>query len=146
MGWRPQRPPRNSLNDRAVDWSQPKYVSFTTFRADGTRVATPVWLAPLDDGFAFTTDPLSWKVRRLAKDSRFEMQPCSVRGHVAEHAPLARGTATVIDTASDYARVVDALKKKYGLMVTLVEWGGAIKQRVLRRTAPDCAVVLRIEP
>ena len=128
-----------------MDWSTARYVSFTTFRADGTRVATPVWLAPLDDEFAFTTDPNSWKVRRLATNSHIEIRPCSVRGVVADDAPVATGTARVIDTPADYARVVSALKKKYGLMVTLVEWGGTIKQRVLRRNAPDCAVILRIE-
>lgn len=33
-----------------MDAGRERYVSLTTYRSDGSAVATPVWVAPLDDG------------------------------------------------------------------------------------------------
>ncbi|MGB2756262.1 MAG: PPOX class F420-dependent oxidoreductase [Acidimicrobiia bacterium] len=128
----------------SMNWSTAKYVSFTTFRSDGSAVSTPVWFAPLGNEFVFSTDPSSWKVKRLAKNDRIEIRPCSVRGTVAPDAPVASGTARVITAGSEYQSVVAALKKKYGFMVTLIEWGGALKQFIKRNPSPDCAVIVSI--
>ena len=96
------------------DWAPPKYVSFTTFRRDGTPVATPVWLAPL-------------------------------RGAVAPDAAVVTGTARLVDGGSEYRAIVAALKQKYGLPVTLIELGGALKQRVRRNPSPECGVIVRLD-
>mgnify|MGYP000473367737 CR=1 FL=1 len=72
-----------------VDLAREKYVSLTTFRRDGSPVATPVWIAALDDGrLAFTTDPSSWKVKRVRRNATVELRPCTVRGKVAPDAPV----------------------------------------------------------
>jgi PPOX class probable F420-dependent enzyme len=129
-----------------VDPGRERYVSFTSFRRDGTPVATPVWIAPLGDGrVAFTTDPGSWKVKRVRANPAVELRPCTMSGAVAPDAPVVRGTAEVVTDPEPYAEVVGALRRKYGLQVALVELGGRIKQCLRRNPRPDCALVVTLD-
>jgi PPOX class probable F420-dependent enzyme len=122
-----------------------KYVSLTTFRRNGDPVAVPVWIAPLGDGrHAFTTDPASGKVKRVRNNASVELRPCSVRGKVAPDAPVVTGTAQVVTDAAEYRSVVGALKRKYGLQVSLVELGGRVKQLVKRRPDAECALIITL--
>ncbi|WP_327678819.1 PPOX class F420-dependent oxidoreductase [Streptomyces sp. NBC_00467] len=105
----------------AEDFAAAKYISVTTFRKDGTGVATPVWFA--EDGgklYAWTrTD--SWKVKRLRNDPRVVVSVCDVRGRIAEGAPTAEGTAELLDTAAT-ARIRKLLARKYTWQFWLVDW------------------------
>ena len=65
-----------------------KYVSFVSYRRDGTPVATPVWIAPLGNDFGFTIDNASGKAKRLAHTNRATIQQCDVKGKVAEGTPV----------------------------------------------------------
>ena len=93
-----------------------KYVSFTTFRKNGTPVSTPVWFAPLGDQFGFMTNDNVGKTKRLAHTARVTVQECDVRGRVKESAPVVSGTAVVLRDEADQARVRAAVEKKYGLL------------------------------
>ncbi|MFE2378585.1 PPOX class F420-dependent oxidoreductase [Streptomyces sp. NPDC059398] len=102
-----------------------KYVSLTTFRRDGTPVATPVWAA-MDSGELFVwTRTDSWKVKRLRRDSRVRVAVCDVRGRVAEGAPSAEGVARLLGEA-DTRRVRRLLRAKYTWQFVLVDVPGAI--------------------
>lgn len=77
--------------------SRSRYVSLTTYRKDGTSVSTPVWHA-MDSGELFlSTNPDSWKVKRIRKDARVVVTVCGARGRIAEGAPSAEGTARLLD-------------------------------------------------
>ena len=79
------------------------YVSLTTYRKDGTPVATPVWHA-VHDGEVFIISNLdAWKVKRIRNNSRVELRPCNVRGTVPEGAPTVPGTARLLDEAGTAA-------------------------------------------
>ncbi|WNO71474.1 PPOX class F420-dependent oxidoreductase [Streptomyces sp. AM8-1-1] len=105
----------------AEDFAAAKYISVTTFRKNGTGVATPVWFA--EDGgklYAWTrTD--SWKVKRLRNDPRVVVSVCDVRGRIAEGAPTAEGTAELLDAAAT-ARIRILLARKYTWQFWLVDW------------------------
>ncbi|MEJ8638291.1 PPOX class F420-dependent oxidoreductase [Streptomyces sp. NPDC006475] len=105
----------------AEDFAAAKYISVTTFRKNGTGVATPVWFA--EDGgklYAWTrTD--SWKVKRLRNDPRVVVSVCDVRGRIAEGAPTAEGTAELLDAAAT-ARIRKLLARKYTWQFWLVDW------------------------
>lgn len=102
-----------------------KYVSVTTFRKNGTSVATPVWFA-VDGGELFVwTRTESWKVKRLRNDSRVVVAVCDVRGNVAEGAPTAEGTARLLDEAGTGA-VRKLLSRKYTWQFWLVDWPATI--------------------
>jgi len=88
-----------------------KYVSLTTYRKDGTAVATPVWQATSDGRMYIVSDADAWKVKRISRDSRVRVTVCDVRGRIAEDAPTAEGTAQILDDAgTNTARAIVARK------------------------------------
>lgn len=89
-----------------------KYVSFTTYKRDGSPVSLPVWVVPFDGGYAFTTDSHSHKVRRIKSDARATLRVCDVKGKVAAGAVEYSGAAVLLDP-DDVARVTALVKKKY---------------------------------
>lgn len=89
-----------------------KYVSLTTFKKDGTPVATPVWVARDGDHLYVITDATSGKAKRLRHNDRVEIAPCDMRGNV--QGAHAAGTAWLLDEAGteETRRRIDA---RYGL-------------------------------
>ena len=57
-----------------------KYLSLTSFRRNGTGVATPVWFA-IDDGrLLVQTDPQSFKAKRIRRNPAVLIAPCTASG------------------------------------------------------------------
>lgn len=96
----------------AADLDSAKYVSFVTYKKDGTPVAAPVWIVPFQGGYAFTTDPESFKIKRLRNDARATLTVCDMRGKIKEGAIVHVGAAVVLeeDDAEDVAKLI---RKKY---------------------------------
>ncbi|UUN30166.1 PPOX class F420-dependent oxidoreductase [Streptomyces sp. FIT100] len=102
-----------------------KYVSLTTFRKDGTGVATPVWFA-VDAGVLYVwTRSDSWKVKRLRRDDRVTLTACDVRGRIAPGAEQAEGTARLLD-GDQLKRVRGLLARKYTWQFWLVDRPAAL--------------------
>ena len=59
-----------------------KYVSLTTYRRDGTSVATPVWFVEDGDRLFVITDAGSHKARRIRRNPAVTVASCSARGAV----------------------------------------------------------------
>ncbi|MCW8219058.1 MULTISPECIES: PPOX class F420-dependent oxidoreductase [Streptomyces] len=102
------------------DFARSEYVSLTTYRKDGTPVATPVWSAADGDVLYIWTRSDSWKVKRLRDDSRVRVTVCDVRGRIAEGAPSAEGTARLLDAAGT-AAVRKLLARRYTWKFWLVD-------------------------
>ncbi|MFE7773359.1 PPOX class F420-dependent oxidoreductase [Streptomyces sp. NPDC057445] len=118
-----------------------KYISLTTFRKDGTGVATPVWFA-VDGGELYVwTRSDSWKVKRLRRDSRVTVTACDVRGRVAEGAPSVEGAARLLGDA-DMKKVRRLLARKYTWQFWLVDLPAAAV-RLGKRPHTGIAVTLR---
>ena len=89
-----------------------RYVSLTTFRKDGTPVATPVW-AVADGGELYVwTRSDSWKVKRIRNNGRVTVVACDVRGRVVEGAPVLEGHARLLD-GEGLKRVRRLMMRKY---------------------------------
>jgi hypothetical protein len=74
-----------------------RYMLLTTFRRDGTPVATPVWVAPYDEqSVAFWTGSGSGKAKRLAHTQRVTVQPSDARGRVVPGTEPVEATARVV--------------------------------------------------
>ncbi|MEU2434200.1 PPOX class F420-dependent oxidoreductase [Streptomyces sp. NPDC007861] len=102
-----------------------KCVSLTTFRKDGTGVATPVWFA-VDAGVLYVwTRSDSWKVKRLRRDDRVTLTACDVRGRIAPGAEQAEGTARLLD-GDELKRVRGLLSRKYTWQFWLVDRPAAL--------------------
>ena len=124
-----------------------KYISLTTFKRDGTPVATPVWIVGLADGkLGFYTSSATWKVKRLAHDPRVEVRPCDMRGRVPEQAPTRTGTAVVVD-GDDLDQIKAKVHHKYGAFVTASELAYKVGGLFGRKPPTyDRAIVITLDP
>jgi PPOX class probable F420-dependent enzyme len=80
-----------------------RYVSLTTYRKDGTAVATPVWHVVDGAELIVISEAAAWKVKRIRNNSRVVVTVCGVRGTIAPGAPSAEGTARLLDEAGTEA-------------------------------------------
>ncbi|MFE5538112.1 PPOX class F420-dependent oxidoreductase [Streptomyces sp. NPDC056492] len=120
--------------------NQGKYVSLTTFRKDGTPVATPVW-AVADGGELYVwTHSDSWKVKRIRNNGRVALSPCDVRGRVAEGAPVLEGEARLLDEAG-LARVRKLMSRKYTWQFWVLDVPAALARRGKR---PHTAIAVKV--
>ena len=55
-----------------------------SYRRDGTAVRTPLWFVDLNGEMAFYTMAASGKVKRLRRNPRVRVAPCTGRARVAE--------------------------------------------------------------
>jgi len=90
------------------------YVSLTTYRRDGTAVATPVWFVVNGAELLVISNADAWKVKRIRNHSHVVVTVCDFRGKVTPGAPSVEGTARLLDEAdTDAGRVL--LARKYAL-------------------------------
>ncbi len=97
-----------------------KFVSLTTFKKNGEGVAGPMWIAGDGDRLVIWTPADSWKVKRARRDPRVTLVPCSRSGKVPDGATPVEGTAEILSDATSVAHVQAAIKRKYGLVFTIV--------------------------
>ena len=65
-----------------LDFGDEPYVLLTTFRANGERVGTPVWVARDGDHLVVMTAAGTGKVKRIERTALVELTPCDRRpGH-----------------------------------------------------------------
>jgi uncharacterized protein len=110
-----------------------KYVLLTTFKRDGSGVATPVWCADLGDAsFGFWTSSASGKVKRLNHTERVTVQPCNARGQVKPDTTLMHGSARVV-SGDELELIRKRVIAKYGVMTkftkVLAQLGGILKRK-----------------
>ena len=98
-----------------------RYVSLTTFKKDGTPVATPVWLARDGDTLVVLTGPTAGKTKRLRNHGRVRVAPCDMRGRVKGEA--IQGTAEVQSPAGTEATLA-LIRKRYGIQARIAFWRG----------------------
>ena len=103
------------------------YVSLTTFKRDGSAIATPVWVSREAGRLFVWTEATSGKVKRIRNSARVLLAPSDARGGL--QGTQIEGTATVLDLAADLARVESLHKKKYGLQFRAFETFGKVFRR-----------------
>ena len=111
-----------------------RYLSLTTYKRDGTAVATPVWVTS-DDGqrLLVWTAADAWKTKRIRRERHVRVAACSARGAV--HGPSFDGEATILD---DTELVSASILRKYGLQARAIRLYGST--RAPPQPARDCAV------
>ena len=83
---------RNTQPSPPEQLREAKTVLLTTYKRDGSAVATPVSIAFDEDRAFFRTWHKAWKSKRLARNPDVEVAPCTLRGKPAGHALSARAT------------------------------------------------------
>jgi PPOX class probable F420-dependent enzyme len=98
-----------------------KYLELTTFRRDGSPVATPVWFEVDGADILALTSPTSGKVRRIAHDPRVRFAACSARGKV--RGETFDGIASVAPEDVDEVKRLMARKYRFDLLfVRPIRW------------------------
>jgi hypothetical protein len=100
--------------------SSAKTILLTTYKRDGTPVATPVSIAFSGDRAFFRSYDKAWKTKRLRNNPEVEVAPSTLRGKPA--GPAVHARATLLD--GEQARIAaQALARRHrvlqGLLVPL---------------------------
>ncbi|MEU2377418.1 PPOX class F420-dependent oxidoreductase [Streptomyces misionensis] len=102
-----------------------KYLLVTSYRGNGTPVATPVWVVRDGDGLGVWTAAGSHKVKRIRRRDDVLVGPCDLRGNpTGDQVPA---TAEITDAATT-ARYRALIARKYGLVGRLVLLGSRLRR------------------
>jgi PPOX class probable F420-dependent enzyme len=114
-----------------------KYLSLTTFKKDGSAVATPVWVARDGDELVVITDATSGKAKRIRNNSSVRLAPCDMRGQVTGSS--VDGSAQLTDSTGTKS-VAAQVKRKYGLAFSAIGW----MEKLRRRSSDSVGIRIRI--
>ena len=106
------RTPERPLADLAARFPG-RYLSVTSFKRDGTGVATPVWFVCDGAQLVAVTDLHSGKVRRIRRNPRVLVATCRADGKLRGVPVPAH--AEVLTAASDLDRVRRLLTERYAI-------------------------------
>ena len=103
-----------------------KYLNLESFKRDGTPVQTPVWFAEEQGVLYVYTLANAGKVKRIRRNARIRIAPCTMRGKVI--GPWVEAEATIVD-ATTAAHGHALLRQKYGWLKGI----GNVFSRLLHR-------------
>ncbi|MFJ8079125.1 PPOX class F420-dependent oxidoreductase [Streptomyces sp. NPDC096205] len=102
-----------------------KYLLITSYRRNGTPVATPVWVVRDADALGVWTAADSYKVKRIRHRADVLVGPCDLRGNpTGEQVP---GKAEICDEATS-ARYRALVARKYGVLGRLTLLGSRLRR------------------
>jgi uncharacterized protein len=117
-----------------------RYLSLTSFKRDGSGVATPLWFVRDRGGLYALTDAHSAKVRRIRRNPRVTIAPCRPGGKLLGE-PLPAHVKVLTDTA-ELDRVQELLRRRYKLTYRIVGLGYRIGRRLRgRQSVPEGAAL-----
>jgi uncharacterized protein len=123
---------------------QGKYVSLTSFKSDGTGVATPMWFVRENGHLLVETDAASYKTRRIRHNPAVTVAECTASGRLKGEAVPAHAEFL---PESERARVERLIAQKYRadkvLVLPVYRLVQKLRGRSVREEKP---VVLSITP
>lgn len=103
-----------------------RYLNLESVKRDGTPVQTPVWFAEEHGVLYVYTLANAGKVKRIRRNPRIRLAPCTMRGQVT--GPWMEAEATIVDaTTAVHGHAL--LRQKYGWMKGI----GDVFSRLLHR-------------
>jgi PPOX class probable F420-dependent enzyme len=119
-----------------------RYLSVTSFRRDGTGVATPLWFVSDGRRLFALTDLRSAKIRRIRRNPRVLVAPCRVNGKLRSDPVPAR--AEILTATPDLERVQKLLVERYAISYRLVMLGYRLGRRLRGRSSVADGAALAI--
>jgi PPOX class probable F420-dependent enzyme len=92
-------------------------VALTTYKRDGAPVTTPMWTVAADGRILTTSDFDSWKLKRIARNPRVRMAPCTIRGRVT--GDFVDGYARILSDAETQVAIAGK-KRRYAMFRLMV--------------------------
>ena len=103
-----------------------KYLNLESVKRDGTPVQTPLWFAEEQGVLYVYTLAHAGKVKRIRRNPRVRIAPCTMRGTVI--GPWVEADATIVDaTTAAYGHAL--LRHKYGWLKGI----GDVCSRIMHR-------------
>ncbi|MGW3420338.1 PPOX class F420-dependent oxidoreductase [Streptomyces phaeochromogenes] len=102
-----------------------KYLLVTSYRKNGTPVATPVWVVRDGDTLGVWTVTDSWKVKRIRNRADVLVGSCDVRGSPTGEQIPATAEICDQDVTEHYRRLI---VRKYGINGRLVLLGSRLRR------------------
>ena len=122
-----------------------RYLSVTSFKRDGTGVATPVWFVSDGQRLFALTDLHSGKIRRIRRNPNVLVAPCRADGKLRGEAVPAR--AEVLTATPELERVQKLLRERYKLSYRVVMLFYRLGRRVRgeKSIADGAALAISVE-
>jgi|688.fasta_scaffold347831_2 PPOX class probable F420-dependent enzyme len=92
-------------------------VALTTYKKDGTPVTTPMWVAVDGNRILTTSDFDAWKLKRIQRNPRVRLAPCTIRGRVT--GDFIDGRARVM-TEAETESAIEGKKRRYAVFRVMV--------------------------
>jgi len=99
-----------------------KYISLTTFRKNGTKVATPVWFGEDGDKLYVMTRSDLGKTKRIRNNAQVRVAPCTIRGKVT--GPEFPASARILPL-EEHANARKTINRKYWMARLSSPWSKA---------------------
>jgi uncharacterized protein len=132
---------RGSVAGRPMKTFRGKYLSLTSFRRDGTGVASPMWFVEEGGRLLVNTDGSSYKVRRILRDPHVMVAVCTARGRLLMPQVPARAEVLPSD---EVGRVDRLIAQKYRIDLVFLRPIRALQRAFGRRQGDE--VILGITP
>jgi len=126
---------------RVTGLGRERYISITTFRRDGSPVATPVWVVADGELLYVWTGARTGKAKRIRHNPAVTVAPCTARG--APTGPGAPARAQIVPSASR-PQVWSLFLAKYGLQLRAIIWSGRLSGLLRRGRPPAERVFLEL--
>jgi PPOX class probable F420-dependent enzyme len=122
-----------------------RYLSVTSFKRDGTGIATPLWFVSDDSRLFALTDLHSAKVRRIRRNPSVLIALCRADGKLRTEPVPAR--AEVLTATTDLERVqkllIERYKISYRLVMLIYRLGRRLRGQ--RSVADGAALAITVE-
>ena len=102
-----------------LDFAEVQYINLETFKKDGTKVTTPVWVAQQNNTLVVTTGKNAGKVKRIRNNGKAIIYTTNQSGSkkLSEELVVQGSILTDEDLKTE---AVNILKKKYGMMAKMM--------------------------
>jgi PPOX class probable F420-dependent enzyme len=120
-----------------------KYLSLTSYKRDGSPVATPLWFVQDGARLFVSTGRDSAKVRRIARNPVVSVAACSASGRLRGDAVPAHAR---IATDEERRRALELMDRKYRFDRVVILPVYRLVQRLRGRPVGGDGVVLAIDP
>ena len=138
----PEAPPATPPRTDAAEIGG-KFMSITSYKRNGTGVATPVWFVNEGGRYLVMTDEHSGKVKRIRTDPFVRVAACSARGR--EKAEPVPAHAEILPT-SETERVKRLIARRYRVDLLFVRPVRAIQALFRPQMRHEETVIVAITP
>ena len=102
-----------------LDFADVQYINLETFKKDGTKVTTPVWVAQHNNSLVVTTSKNAGKVKRIRNNGKAIIYTTNQSGSKKLSEEL-EVKGSILSDEDLKTEAVTILKKKYGMMAKMM--------------------------